>query len=92
MSALALFRRGSNPSPVPAGLGEKLIWLRKFGKPRVGIYGTSDWHANIEMNTNSTGAAFEIRSEYKHQTPEAAVDQLIERILATLSKLPGAQA
>ena len=45
------------------------------------------WVANIEMNTNTTGTSFEVRSEFSMATPDAAVEQLIERMLASLSKL-----
>lgn len=74
---------------VPAGLSERLVWLCKFGKPRLSVP-RDGWHANIEMNTNTTGSSFTVSTEFKLESPDAAVAQLIERMLETLATLHGA--
>lgn len=84
--------RAEGVERVPAGLSEKLVWLTKFGKPVVGVYGTgerAEWHASIKMHVAAKGATFDIGSDWKHYTPEEAVDALIERMLDALAKLNG---
>lgn len=74
------------PERTPSGLADRLVWLRdRFGPPNV--YGYQDgFTANIEMNTAALGADFKIRTE-KHLTPDAAVEQLIERVLAAVASI-----
>jgi hypothetical protein len=42
------------------------------------------------MNTNTTGAKFEVSSEHTHSTPAEAIDVLIARMLETLAQLGAA--
>jgi hypothetical protein len=70
----------------PADLEGRLVWLLKFGIPRVSrVRSASGWHASIEMNTNTDGASFEVKSEFNHDTPSQALDLLIRRMLAALA-------
>lgn len=71
---------------VPAGIEERMVWLCSFGTPRLSR-ASGGWHARIEMNTNTTGAKFEIVTDFDCETPSKAVDDLIARMLQTLSKL-----
>lgn len=84
--------KGGAAERVPAGLNDRLVWLTKFGKPKVGVYGSGGWHAHIEMHVADTvkGASFEVKSEFKHQTPDEAVGVLIERMLDTLAQIGAA--
>lgn len=69
--------------PVPSDLSGRLVYLLIFGEPGVTFSktGKPGWYASIKMNTNGTvGATYEIRSDYDHATPEAAVAQLIDRV------------
>jgi len=75
---------------VPAGFEEKLVWLCRFGQPSLRMMDRG-WHANIEMNTNTTGSSFKVATEFTMQSPAAAVDQLIKRMLAMLAAMNGGQ-
>lgn len=70
---------------VPAGLEERLEWLTRFGKPRVCFDGKG-WSAHMEMHVANAGAEFTVRSEFNMDTPSAALDQCITRMLETLAK------
>lgn len=79
----------SKPGPfdrVPADLCGKLQWLCRFGQPSVRMM-DSGWYASIDMNTNTTGTAFKVRSEFALPSPTAAAEQLIERMLTALATL-----
>ena len=78
-------RQRPSSEPAPAGLLDKLQWLRGFGNPSVGVYGRG-WNAGITMHTRAAGAEFKISSEFGMSCPEAAVDQLIERVRAALEQ------
>ncbi len=61
-------------------LEEKLIYLQKFGCPRLS-YLDYAWHARIEMRvTNGKHVNYTIASDYTHSSPIQAIDVLIERI------------
>jgi len=85
----AMIGVGSEPliERTPADLEGRLVWLLKFGVPRVARTTGSGggWHARIEMNTNTDGASFEVKSEFDHATPTQAMDVLIRRMLAALA-------
>lgn len=70
---------------VPAGLEERLEWLTRFGKPRV-RFDVDGWSAHIDMHVANAGAEFKVRSEFNMDTPSAALDQCITRMLETLAK------
>ena len=75
---------------VPDDLSGTLRWLCRFGKPRLFRHG-GDWSCAIEMNTNTTGSEFTIRSGFGHQTPDAAVDVAIANMLTALAAVNGAR-
>lgn len=75
---------------VPTDFVGKLQWLRRFGKPRLSM-ANRGWHASIEMNTNATGTSFDVKSEFGHDDPTIALDQMIERMLAALASLASSQ-
>lgn len=68
-------------------LEQLLLELKNYGKPRVGMYGTDGfWHCSVDMNTNTVGATFECKSDFKHVTPAAAVKQCLERVLIAVEQ------
>lgn len=73
---------------VPSSFEEKLVWLTRFGRPSVGVF-DSGWHASIEMHVADTvkGTSFKVRSDFGLSSPAVAVDELIVRVLSTLSQL-----
>lgn len=72
---------------VPAGLSDRLVWLTKFGKPSVNKTKSDGWYGLIEMHVSAKGTTFDIRSDYDCASPDAAINQLIERMLDTLAKI-----
>lgn len=82
MSSLVTAKTGT-VDRVPDDLSGKLQWLCRFGKPN--IHRHEAWAANIEMNTNTTGSEFKVRSGFNHVTPDAAVDALIANMLQALA-------
>lgn len=69
------------------GLEKLLIHMTRYGKPRLMMF--NGWLCNIEMNTNTTGTSFEVKSEFGMATPLAAAVQCNERIEAALRQLGG---
>lgn len=67
-------------------LEEHLEKMAYYGKPRVSLV-SNGWHSSIEMNTNTTGTTFEIRSDFDHASPLMAVKQCHERIVSVLKEL-----
>lgn len=78
--------KGGATERVPAGFEEKLVWLCRFGQPAVRNMGDG-WFAKVEMHVSAQGASFDIKSDFSMQTPAAAVEQLIERMLEALARL-----
>lgn len=86
MSLLAMFKPNSLAEPAaptrsaaaPATetLEDVLQDLAKWGRPRVGQYGSTHegWHCNVEVRVTPVGVTFEAKSDFKHATPlEAAI-------------------
>lgn len=67
-------------------LEEHLEEMRYYGKPRVSLM-SNGWYSCIEMNTNTTGTSFEVKSEFDCQTPTLAAKQCHERMLNALKEL-----
>ena len=67
-------------------LQELMIDLIRFGKPRVSFL-QGGWYCTVEMNTNTTGAKFDISSEFNHPTPMSAAKQCYARIQTALKQL-----
>lgn len=84
MSALQLYCT-KNVERTPSSLEEKLEWLCRFGKPSV-YRCDRGWNVGIEMHVSSAGATFKVNSEFNIPTLTAAVDQCIERMLATITQ------
>ena len=70
----------------PSGIEDRLIWLCRFGEPRV-LKMSGGWHACIEMNTNTTGSKFEVRTDFNCGSPYESIDQLISRMCEALAAL-----
>lgn len=67
-------------------LEEHLQQMRYYGKPRVSLM-QSGWYSCTEMNTNTTGTTFEVKSDYDHTSPTTAAKQCHERIINALREL-----
>lgn len=81
-----MFSLVDKPNVVTDDLSEILVEMLKYGHPRVSHL-NGGWHCNVEMNTNTTGSEFKIRSEFDMATPIAAAKQCHERILNTLKNI-----
>lgn len=93
-------RKGQELTVVASGTGESKFWkaeeasleellteLSTYGRPRVGMYGDDEtWHCSVEMNTNTVGAKFECKSDFKQPTPTAAAKQCLERVLKAVEQ------
>ncbi len=84
MNILALPTRHEG---IPADLSELLKVMMRYGQPRLGIYGTSGWHCSVNMNTNTTGTSFEVKSDFNLADPYLAAKQCMERIHSALEAL-----
>lgn len=70
-----------------ATLEELLTELFKYGRPRLGVYGSDGlWHCSVEMNTNTVGADFKCSSNFDLPTPNAAAVQCLERVLKAVEQ------
>jgi hypothetical protein len=87
MQGLVAAKAGTTDK-VPADLAGKLVWMTRFGKPRISHTGDG-WYSNIEMHVASKGTTFTVASDFKHEHPTTALDQCIDRMLSTLSALGG---
>jgi hypothetical protein len=67
-------------------LEEHLQQMRYYGKPRVSLM-SDGWYSCVDMNTNTTGTSFEVKSDFDHTTPTLAAKQCHERILNALREL-----
>lgn len=84
---LSLFKPKAEPGRISADLSGRLLYLQGFGKPRLHAFDDGTWFARIDMHVSSAGAAFEIKSDMNHATPDEAVNLLLDRIAETLGKL-----
>ena len=100
MSLLNIFKPGPvlerSPEPAPPqSIGESLedvlLELAKWGKPRVGQYGSDEtWNCNLEVSITPIGAKFEVRSDFKQTTPLAAALQCRENLREAVKTIGGA--
>jgi hypothetical protein len=67
-------------------LEEHLEHMKYYGKPRVSLI-SNGWYCTVEMNTNTTGTSFDVKSEFDHLTPVEAAKQCHERIINALKEL-----
>lgn len=74
----------------PETLDDALLDMCRYGQPKLSMM-DSGWHCWIKMHVASQGATFEIKSEFGHKSPRAAVDECRARIRATIAQL-GANA
>lgn len=72
---------------IPADLSGRLLYLQRYGRPVVHCYDDGSWSVKIGMHVASAGASFDVRSDFDHRTPDAAMEQLLSRIAETLGKL-----
>lgn len=95
MSMLSLFKPAQATAGQSAGetLEEVLQELAKWGKPRVGQYGSTPggWHCSIEVNVTPVGVKFEAKSEsFDHLTPTEAAISCRKNLLNAVKAIGGA--
>lgn len=99
MNPLSLFK--ATPSAAPSqsapvaqqeSLKDVLLDLAKWGKPRVGQYGSthSGWHCWVEVNVTPVGVKFEAKSDFNHATPLEAAQVCRKNLLAAVKAIGGA--
>lgn len=69
-----------------ADLETLMVALCKFGQPRLSRMDRG-WHASMKMNTDATGAKFEIQAEFTHTSPGDAMTVLCDRVHACLVQM-----
>lgn len=65
-------------------LEDILTSMIRYGKPRVSYQGDG-WYCCIEMNTNSDGVAFDVKSEFHQPDPITAATMCRTRMLKAIS-------
>jgi hypothetical protein len=71
----------------PNDLEGQLLALAKYGHPFLFLTKGGGWRASVDMNTNTTGTSFEVKSDSDHRTPSAAMKQCTERVQQALTAL-----
>lgn len=89
-----LFTQIAEASPqatVPAqpDLESMLLALTLYGRPGVARDSGDGWYASIKMHTSAPGADFDIFSEFRMESPTAAVTQITERVLSVVAQIGG---
>jgi hypothetical protein len=68
-----------------------LIEMSRYGKVRIGQYGTSDrgWHCSMEVFIAGDGIALEVKSDHSsaNLTPLQAATQCSERLVALMNEM-----
>lgn len=101
MSLLSIFKPSPvlerSPEPVPPqpigeSLEDVLLELAKWGKTRVGQYGSthSGWHCNIDVTVTPVGITFEAKSDFNHATPLEAALVCRKNLLDAVKAIGGA--
>lgn len=88
MNMLTLFKSDqAEAHRVPEEVLEDiLLELLNYGRPTVGVYGSDmKWHCGVEMNTNTVGSDFKVRSDWNHNTPIEAAKVCRERVLKAVA-------
>lgn len=67
-------------------LEDKLQEMRRLGKPRLSFM-TDGWCATIDMHVAVSGTSCEVRSDFDHKTPSAAINLCTERVFEMLQRL-----
>jgi len=64
--------------------------LLNYGQPKLGVYGSDcKWSCSVDMNTNTVGADFKVRSEWDHITPLRAAKECLERAISAVNQYRG---
>ncbi|MFJ3047031.1 hypothetical protein ACIPEN_14465 [Herbaspirillum chlorophenolicum] len=72
--------------PIIHDLNDLLDETTRYGRIRL-MRMKDGWYCVIEMNTNTTGTSFEVKSEFDHGTPIEAAHCCIQRMHAALRTL-----
>ena len=87
MGLLSLIKNEeTTTSRVTEDLGGLLMEMLRYGHPRVSHL-QGGWYSIVEMNTDTVGAKFDIKSEFDHPTPLSAAKECHERIITALKAL-----
>lgn len=95
MNLLSMFKNKPEeleaPTLAPTGdesLEDVLIDLAKWGKPRVGQYGSDGtWHCSVEVSITPIGAKFEVRSDFERKSPLDAAKQCRKNLLVAVNSI-----
>lgn len=75
----------------PARMEDVLEELRRHGEPSLLGYGPSSqfagWRCKCELYTSAAGLTAAIASEWRHQTPLAAAEDCLSRVLAAKASM-----
>lgn len=74
------------PESEPETLEDALLDMCQYGAPKLSMLKTG-WHCWIEMRVTGSGVSFEVKSEFGHKTPRAAVNECRNRIKETIAQL-----
>lgn len=99
MNPLSLFKATPSADPSQSApvaqqdsLEDVLLDLAKWGKPRVGQYGSSHsgWHCCVEVTVTPVGVKFEAKSDFNHATPLQAAVTCRKNLLGAVKAIGGA--
>lgn len=87
MNAIALLKEQALKAARPHELHDIMVSLSKFGKVRVGQYGSEGrWSCTVDMHVSVVGVSFEVNSGFDNTTPLQAAVKCMERVVEAFSR------
>lgn len=86
MSVLRIFQRATAPD-APATMEENFAILKRHGVVRLVQFDDGEWMAGIRVYVRTPGATFEVKSGLKHETPAAALAELVQLTLKAITTI-----
>ena len=70
-------------------LEDVLMQLARWGRPRIGQYGSTDsgWHCLVDVTVTPVGITFEAKSDFNHATPISAALQCRKNLLEAVKAI-----
>lgn len=68
-------------------LESRLLYLSKYGLPRVSMMRDGTWLCTVEVFVTGDGVQFEVKSSMDDRTPIEAVDACVARLNAALDQI-----
>lgn len=72
--------------PEQHSVEECLIEMSKYGNPRISRL-KSGWYSKIEVFVTGEGVEFDVASEFKHDTPSAAINECYHRLMKSIQQI-----